>query len=152
MSRDRRLIRQIIKFSQQHGKRNIIVYIALFFINAIYYIKIQCILIVISWCTNPGVTIGEMILNGCRAAASATTDDAIQVAPLPVRLRQFIARSKVVHRLGCRKRRISTLSLGVNFLRPEHHLFLHSWRDNYSKLIVVWLTGPDNTNSITSSQ
>lgn len=152
MSRDRRLIRQIIKFRQQHGKRNIIVYIALFFIYAIYYIKIQCILIVISWCRNPGVTIGEMILNGCRAAASATTDDAIQVVPLPVRLRQFIARSKVVHRPGCRKRRISTLSLGVNFLRPEHHLSLHSWRDNYSKLIVVWLTGPDNTNSITSSQ
>lgn len=152
MSRDRRLIRQIIKFRQQHGKRNIIVYIALFFINAIYYIKIQCILIVISWCTNPGVTIGEIILNGCRAAASATTDDAIQVVPLTVRLRQFITRSKVVHRPGCRKRRISTLSLGVNFLRPEHHLFLHSWRDNYSKLIVVWLTGPDNTNSITSSQ
>lgn len=152
MSRDCRLIRQIIKFRQQHGKRNIIVYIALFFIYAIYYIKIQCILIVISWCTNPGVTIGEIILNGCRAAASATTDDAIQVVPLPVRLRQFIARSKVVHRPGCRKRRISTLSLGVNFLRPEHHLFLHSWRDNYSKLIVVWLTGPDNTNSITSSQ
>lgn len=149
MSRDRRLIRQIIKFRQQHGKRNIALF---FFIYAIYYIKIQCILIVISWCTNPGVTIGEIILNGCRAAASATTDDAIQVVPLPVRLRQFIARSKVVHRPGCRKRRISTLSLSVNFLRPEHHLFLHSWRDNYSKLIVVWLTGPDNTNSITSSQ
>lgn len=62
----------------------------------------------------------------CRAAASATTDDAIQVVPLPVRLRQFIARSKVVHRPGCRKKRISTLSLSVNFLRPEHHLFLHS--------------------------
>lgn len=101
-------------------------------------------MIVISWCTNPGVTIREIILNGCRAAASATTDDAIQVVPLTVRLRQFITRSKVVHRPGCRKRRISTLSLGVNFLRPEHHLFLHSWRDNYSKLIVVWLTGPES--------